>query len=130
MKRTTLSSLLAFLFVGIACLSFTACGGSDDGGNTPSSSQLIGIWYEYDDGYIHGYCFNVDGTGWKGEWKQGGNEEHRGFTWKVDGNTVQTFNINGGDMMDNLVFTISSDGKTLTLSNAKSGKVKGIFTKQ
>ena len=124
-----LFSWMTIVLMTFVCVGFVACG-SDDDDNSSSSSQLIGTWYQYDNGYIQAFCFNSDGTGWKGEWKQGRDEEHRGFTWKVNGNNLQTFNIKDGDMMDNDTFSISADGKTLTLKDAKDGRDRGVFTKQ
>ena len=97
--------------------------------NNPPVRQ-VGLWYEHDGNYIHGYFFSADGNGWKGEWRVGSREEHRAFTWKVEGNRLSTYSPNGGDQMDDFVYSISADGKTLTLTSPRSGSVKGVFQRQ
>ena len=106
-------------------------GGGNNDDNDPSAinRQLVGVWYEYYRNYIHGYCFNADGTGWKGEWETYESEKHRELTWKVEGDRLLTYNVKGGDLMDDKIFSVSSDGKTLTLTEPGTGRVN-VFEKQ
>ena len=107
-------------------------GGNDDQGGSGSSaidSHLVGVWHQDIGGSIVGFCFYADGTGWKGEWRKGGSEEHRPLTWIVDGTRLRTYNANDGDQLDDFTYSVSSDGKTLTLTDTESGYVEE-FTKQ
>ena len=39
-------------------------GKDDDSSSSATNSQLVGVWHQYINGYIIGFCFYADGTGW------------------------------------------------------------------
>ena len=118
------------MILALMPMCFVACGSDDDEGGSSSNSQLIGTWYEYGSSYIHAYCFNAGGTGWEGEWRKGEAEEHEPRTWKVAGNRLLIYNPTDGDLTDDLIYSISADGRTLTLMRSKDGSLEGVFTKK
>ena len=128
-KNNYFLHLLAIMMVAVMSLGIASCG-SDDDDDSSSNAQLVGLWYENDGDYIHAFCFNADGTGWEGEWRVGSNEKHSARTWKVDGNRLLIYNAKDGDLADDFYYSISSDGKKLTLTDTGKGDVKGVFTKQ
>ena len=102
----------------------------DDNGNDDSTldSRLVGIWYEQDGQYIHGFCFEADGTGWKGEWRIGSQEEHKARTWEVQGNRLLIYR--NGDLSDDFIYSISADGMILSLTETQDGRPRGDYIKQ
>ena len=96
-------------------------GKDDDSSSSATNSQLVGVWHQYINGYIIGFCFYADGTGWKGEWQSGRSEEHRPLTWIVEGNRLRTYSAKDGDQLDDYTFSISGDDNTLTLVDTETG---------
>ena len=54
-----LFSWMTIVLMTFVCVGFVACG-SDDDDNSSSSSQLIGTWYQYDNGYIQAFKGYLD----------------------------------------------------------------------
>lgn len=108
-------------------------GSQDQGGNSGNDdstldSRLVGIWYEQDGEYIHGFCFEADRTGWKGEWRIGSQEEHKARTWEVQGNRLLIYR--DGDLSDDFIYSISADGTILSLTETQDGRPRGNYIKQ
>lgn len=104
-------------------------GNGDDGNNDFTlDSRLFGIWYEQDGQYIHGFCFEADGTGWKGEWRIGSQEEHKTRTWRVQGNRLLIYR--NGNLSDDFIYSISADGMKLSLTETQDGRPRGDYVKQ
>lgn len=107
-------------------------GGSDNQGgnqgNVVNPSELVGIWTQYDGGY-RGFKLDANGDARYYEWAPGytvdwNSSKLRVGKWYVNDN-VLTFIDPNGKVVYSSSFTLSNDGKTLTLTG-----YYGSFTKQ
>lgn len=109
-------------------------GGSDNqggnSGNDDNPSELVGIWTQRVDGggYI-GFKLDANGEGRYWEWRSDETPDWnriRAGKWYVNDNVLTVINPIG-EVEDSLPFTLSSDGKTLTLAKIWG---KDVFIKQ
>ena len=111
---------------------FRVCSEEDSGNGENDEytldSRLFGTWYQQEGEYIIGFCFNSDGTGWKGEWKKGQQEEHNARTWKVQGNRLLIYNDD--DLSDDFIYSINADEMILSLAETQDGRSRGDYVKQ
>lgn len=134
MKR--LFELMGCLLIALSCISFSSCGSDDDdNGGGDLDQRLVGTWYDNShSSYVAGVRFNANSTCVYGEWSKGQSEKFNNKTeqashWTTNGNKLNiSYKYDDGDTdSDSYVYTISEDGKTLTLSG---GEFDGTYTKK
>ena len=115
------------IMVAMLSVGFASCG-SDDDNKGGSNSPLVGTWYNVSGSYTTAWKFNSDGTCYVSNWS-GENEEwdydDQG-RWTTSGNTLST---TFDDEVEQYTYTISNDGKTLTLTRTNRGSSR-TYTKQ
>lgn len=135
MNKKYFMSLLTCMMVAFFSFGFASCSSDDDdpigdGGD----SRIVGTWYNVQYSYTTAWKFEKNGTCQYNEWGKNDTEdwsEADKGTWKVSGNKLTThFSYGEGDYDDDTyVYTISEDGKTLTLSDGDYG-MSGTYTKK
>jgi hypothetical protein len=115
-----------------------SCGG---GGSTISTpSELVGIWAQYHTGgataWYYGIKLNANGDAAYTEWdtKSTPNWTYTGGAkWSVNGNVITIIAPNGS-LAYSSAYTLSSNGKTITLEGDTTGgrfsTLKGEYIKQ
>ena len=132
MKKKYFWNMLAILMVTMMSVSFISCGGDDEGSGGAGDSAIIGKWYSVNSTYTAGWMFNSNGSRFFGEWGNGRTEkwgDDATGKWSTSGNTLTvTWTDEEGSDVEKYTYTVSNDGKTLTLTNSK-GKTT-VYTKQ
>lgn len=126
-------SVFAMIIMAFVCVGFASCSSDDDNGG--GDSALVGKWYSFHSSsidYIEAWQFNSNGSCKYGEWSNGRTEEwgdDASGRWSTSENTlIITWSDEEGEDVEKYTYTISDDGKTLTLTNA-NGRIT-IYSKQ
>lgn len=126
--------LMGCLLIALSCIGFNSCGSNDDD-NGGLDQRLVGTWYDYSHSpYVHGVRFNGNGTCVYGEWmktqsERFNSEDEQATHWTTNGSQLNmTYKGDEGYTGSvSFIYTISDDGKTLTLSG---GDIDGTYTKK
>jgi len=144
MKTKNYFKLLAMMTMAFVCVCFASCGSDDDddnnnGGGHPSA--LVGIWAQFHKeeafvGYYIGIKLDANGDAAYTEWSYGKTPNWNytgGGKWFVKDNVLTGIAPNGSVVYSSF-FTLSSDGKTISLTGDTTGghfsTLKGDFVKQ
>lgn len=121
------------MFIGLLFVGLVSCGSDDDEGGS-IDQNLVGTWYKVSYDYTAAWKFEKNGTCQYTEWGKRGSENWDNVdtgTWNVNDNKLTIlFTYDDGDYdKDTYVYSISDDGKTLTLSEGDYGQ-SGTYTKK
>ena len=134
MKKKYFMSLLTCMMVAFMSFSVASCSSDDDPIGDGGDSRIIGTWYKVEYTNTTAWKFEKNGTCKFTEW---GNNEPKDWSkyvagsWKVSGNKLTAIiTYDDGDYdKDIYTYSISEDGKTLTLNEGDYG-MSGIYTKE
>ena len=132
MNKKSLILCITFVLFGLLNVGLTSCGSDDEEGGS-IDQNLMGTWYKNGSSYTAGWRFNANGTYIEGEWMRGGSErfntEREANThWFTDGNKLT---VRGIGEVWSYIYSISDDGKTLTLTEADDDSdFGGTYTRQ
>lgn len=142
MKTKNYFKLFAMMIMALVCVGFASCGSDDDKSNNSGfPHELVGIWAQFHKeqafvGYYIGIKLDANGEGAYDEWSYNDTPNWSytgGGKWIVKDNVLTGIAPNGSVVYSSF-FTLSSDGKTLTLTGDTTGgrfsTLKGDFVKQ
>ena len=121
----------------IVCIGVISCNKDKDNeegdSNINGDNRIIGTWYSVHNDYTKGWLFMDNGTCSYDEWSSKTHYSERFFEiaqWNIQGNKLYIcWQYDDGVDEYTFNYTISNDGKTLTLTKGDPGK-SGTFTKQ
>jgi len=143
MKTKNYFKLFAMMIMALVCVGFASCG-SDDDNNSKNGGlphELVGIWTQFHQGsataWYYGFKLDANGEAAYDEWDikdSGPNWNYTGGgKWFVKDNVLTGIAPNGSVVYSSF-FTLSSDGKTISLTGDTTGghfnTLKGDFVKQ
>lgn len=114
------------MMVTMLSINLTSCSNNDedDGGN--SADKVVGAWSKkMSDGSYVGCRFDANGAAYFDTWTNSPKWRDPG-TWSVSGNEI-TGKSPYGVVAITATFSVSSDGKTLTLKNVQTPDEWKIF---
>lgn len=131
-------NLLAVMMLALMSVAYVSCSSddNDDPIGDGADSRIVGTWYDVNYNYTRAWRFEKNGKCQYTEWGKKGSEEWSTDSedigkWKVSGDKLNAhWTYSDGDYDDyTFVYSISEDGKTLTLSGGNYGKA-GTYIKK
>lgn len=136
MKKMNYWSMLTIIIVAMLSIGFASCSSDDDeeeSGGGRGDVALVGKWYSVHNNYTIGRMFHSDGKCYYGEWGKGDAERwgNDGVgRWSASQNYLTiTWTDEGDTEVEQFTYTISNEGKTLTLTRQGGGSTE-TYSKQ